>query len=1052
MMVYLQKNLKFKHLRRGLMTNFLACLRYKSKRTGNNGNTNYGQPEFSRKTIDSYTFNLLYFIFFFKAIFVSLSYAELPIDIFVENLYINEKNNNFGYIFELFYDNPKYFRYTPQHLLTENENATLVLSTIEKIKEEMYQDEAWQKEMERIERLYNGHNAPSHIQATIRALQNNGVVPRYTGRGQKPLIEDYLNATGQSKEIFSSKFFEKLGSNYIKKRLFLKAVLNLEISLRLYNDFSPSYDKTEYNEKIFYMRKRIGRLRHSLGENSKALENYEKALDALAGKKHTNWEGYLYVDIGKALQGLGLYEQSIFFFQNALANEKVVGTTHRLMGLTYSLLGQHEKSIHHIGKSIEIHQNLNNSKEEKHDLHCLGDVYFRQKMFKKAVAYWKTAISIGSKGDDDNHRIILSKMAVACSLLKRHKEATEYIEKCISLKNRNYSDFSEGLILKNLGETLFNMGVKDKSRNYLVKSINILKNTDHQETLWQAQQLVARQEKDNHNLSGASHYYNQAIETIEDIKNEIQENEVKINFMADKFQVFDDYIIMLQKYYKKQANHGVAEKALEIFERKQSRIFLEKVGESALKNYENIPRSEIEKYSELKNTIADKEKEIFYRKDSPFKHSRSIRMEIDRLKKILLDKEEAIRLKYPKYFSLKYTMPTSLMELQQAVLKEEEALIVYNVMKEATVLWSVSKNRFSPHIVDISQKDLAQKIDQYRKTYMVSNHREFRGQPIYVRTKEISNSDLYNLLIPKSIRSDLSSVKTVYIVPTGSLYLLPFETLKDEANRYLIERHAIAYLSSASLLKIIREAQSRKRKLPKYPLLAFANPVYGDSLPEKNIVRGMRTTSYRAILGDHFPSLPETEKEVRAIQAILNAPEESRPLWLKTNASRSNVLALNKTQALNSYRYIVFACHGILPGEIDQVTEPALVLSNPDPKTQENGYLTMNDVLGLSLNADLVVLSACNTGRGQSVQGEGVMGLTRAFMYAGTPATAVTLWAVESMSAKTLNVGFFQNLKDGKGPAQALREIKLDMLRGKHGEEWKKPYYWAPLVLFGDGN
>jgi CHAT domain-containing protein len=133
----------------------------------------------------------------------------------------------------------------------------------------------------------------------------------------------------------------------------------------------------------------------------------------------------------------------------------------------------------------------------------------------------------------------------------------------------------------------------------------------------------------------------------------------------------------------------------------------------------------------------------------------------------------------------------------------------------------------------------------------------------------------------------------------------------------------------------------------------------------------------------------------------------------------------------------------VLPGELDYVTQPALVLADD--------FLTMADVFALELNADLVALSACNTGRGTQVRGEGVMGLTRAFMYAGTPAVAVTLWSVESLSAKDLDIGLFRHLTAGLSPAQALQAIKVQMLRGEYGEQYRHPYYWAPFVLFGDG-
>jgi len=130
------------------------------------------------------------------------------------------------------------------------------------------------------------------------------------------------------------------------------------------------------------------------------------------------------------------------------------------------------------------------------------------------------------------------------------------------------------------------------------------------------------------------------------------------------------------------------------------------------------------------------------------------------------------------------------------------------------------------------------------------------------------------------------------------------------------------------------------------------------------------------------------------------------------------------------------------------VVQPALVLADPE----KDGYLTMGDVFGLKLNADLVSLSACNTGRGSQVKGEGVIGLTRAFMYAGTLAVAVTLWSVESQSAKELNVGMYRYLSQGHGRAQALREIKLAMLRGEKGDEYRYPFFWAALVVFGEGD
>ena len=147
---------------------------------------------------------------------------------------------------------------------------------------------------------------------------------------------------------------------------------------------------------------------------------------------------------------------------------------------------------------------------------------------------------------------------------------------------------------------------------------------------------------------------------------------------------------------------------------------------------------------------------------------------------------------------------------------------------------------------------------------------------------------------------------------------------------------------------------------------------------------------------------------------------------------------------------MVFSCHGVVPDETNRVSQPALVLSQPDPAGGA-GFLTMGDTFGLRFNAEMVTLSACNTGRGTEVRGEGVMGLTRAFMYAGAPAISVTLWSVESISAKTLSTGLYKNLMTGRGRAEALREIKVRMIHGEEDEYYRYPFFWAPLVLFGDG-
>lgn len=155
----------------------------------------------------------------------------------------------------------------------------------------------------------------------------------------------------------------------------------------------------------------------------------------------------------------------------------------------------------------------------------------------------------------------------------------------------------------------------------------------------------------------------------------------------------------------------------------------------------------------------------------------------------------------------------------------------------------------------------------------------------------------------------------------------------------------------------------------------------------------------------------------------------------------------NSTVCLKDYRYVLFATHAVLPDAVHRFLQPSLVLAHPE---RGDGYLTMGDAFGLSLNADLVALSACNTGQGIATHGDGVRGLTQAFMYAGTPVVSVTLWETIDSANKVLMPSFFAGLANAKSnPSEALREAKLQFLSDPL---LKHPFFWAPTVLFGDAD
>jgi CHAT domain-containing protein len=315
------------------------------------------------------------------------------------------------------------------------------------------------------------------------------------------------------------------------------------------------------------------------------------------------------------------------------------------------------------------------------------------------------------------------------------------------------------------------------------------------------------------------------------------------------------------------------------------------------------------------------------------------------------------------------------------------------------------------------------------------------------------------MLVPGALASVVRDAKSLIVVPSGSLYLLAFESLvtRDPATwpplhpRYLVDDvpGGISYVPSASLLATVRGAAAAGSR--RDPLVAFANPAYpAPSADERGAHAHGRGVTRGASLRD-IPRIPGTDREARAVFAKLRRqPVAGRDLIEGDAATRDRVLALSDAGTLRRYRYLLFATHAVLPNEVDGVTLPSIVLAHPERGTAY-GFLTVADILRLSLDADFVALSACNTGIEQPPSGDGISGLTRAFLYAGTPGISVTLWPVDDRAAPRITPPFFKLMNDGATPAAALRSAKLAMLRAPEAV-FRHPYAWAPSVVFGDGD
>ena len=875
------------------------------------------------------------------------------------------------------------------------------------------------------------------------------------------------------------------------------ALLEQVLTCRLH-----SHDMTGEATAKFYMGKSLW----WLGRNQEAMERYQEAL-AIRKKygKPLEVANVLYY-MGLNERYLGLHASSLQHYQEAL---DIAGKQDNLllqvfckadMASLYSFQGEYDKALKLAESAMVLAKNANNLKAESQAEFHLGGVYRSIGSTEKALKCMENSLATARKnGNRTQEGFALMGLGIDYSILGHYPQALDTLGQALAVARETGPRRVEIMILKRIGMTLRRTGKQDESLSSLEQAFRLSRETADPGMQCQVlaeigYTLMAKKEyvksektfEESLRLCAESGFkqglvwayaglglvfvkqgkpedsvaaFEKALDIQETRRDSISGEESRMSIMHHSLWVYDELIKVLFSLDQSNPGQGFDRKALEVFERKQGRVFLEEMGKSGAKQFSGVPASVKSKENELQESLNNAETNLtnfaFKSGGVERKKQDSAQMQAlaEQVNAAIANSErfqEELRVKYPKYHQLKNPKPASTLDLQKNVLKEDEAIITYNVTNTDVFIFVLSSKCMLFKRIKISCNELSTAIYDFRQPTANMNMSKAAYNLMLERGQK-----LYATLIPEDIRESFAGCKMLYIVPTGSLYDLPFETLVVslglQSPEFLIQRHAVAYLSSASLLKVLRDSTDDKSEKGRQPYTAFANPVYGTKGQEQGlralaITRNNRSDS----LSGRVPELPETEDEVRAIAKIFGAPANDETLQLRGKASRSNVLRMSSEGTLKRFRYVGFACHGVLPGQINFLNQPALILSLPDPQTKGTDLLTMSDVFGLNLDADLITLTACNSGRGKDERGEGVVALTRAFMFAGSQAVAVTLWSVETESIKDLSVAFHSGLANGLGRAEALRQAKIKMLRDQEGGH-NNPIFWAPLVLFGNG-
>jgi CHAT domain-containing protein/tetratricopeptide (TPR) repeat protein len=593
--------------------------------------------------------------------------------------------------------------------------------------------------------------------------------------------------------------------------------------------------------------------------------------------------------------------------------------------------------------------------------------------------------------------------------------------------------------------------------------------------------------------------YREALQTIETLRQgTVRADEARTTFLATTKDVFDEAVAALAELALSASPAGGAlegqslahaAEAFRVVEQSRARSLLDMLSEGGAEITQGIPADLVKRKQanlERQHEIAQELSGVSITGEPPKDSVEKLEEELEKLSVEYDSIENQIRAANPRYSTLTAAQPLTLAEVQQRVLDDKTALAEYALGRDNSYLWVVTKTGAALHRLP-GREQVELQVSEFRDQIVPQNLRrsvvelagqtrglgDERGLNLASASASTGNAGpfvkaahaLYQTILAPAAQT--VGDKRLLVVADGALNYVPFEALVTAADGtdysalpYLVKTNEVVYAPSASVVAAVRAHQGGQAGAG---MLVVADPVFdaadarAKSASAAQAADGERGNfSVSAAIADitgakeapaagfRLSRLTGTRTEAEEIGRVARASGLAPDVWLDFDASEANVRARD----LAKYRIVHVATHGLLNTERPQFTGVVLTLVN---NRDADGFLRTDEIFNLRLGAQLVVLSACETGLGREKRGEGVIGLTRAFMYAGAPTVGVSLWSVADRSTAELMSDFYKRLLTRQSPTTpaALRAAQQQMIAGKR---YSAPFYWAPFVLVGDWN
>lgn len=788
--------------------------------------------------------------------------------------------------------------------------------------------------------------------------------------------------------------------------------------------------------------------------SEEAIASFEQALAIFRELNDRGREESALSGLGATNQSLSRYEKAIAYFEQALVVERELkfrgkeGVTLANIATAYSSLRRYDKYFEYAEQALAIARETKTRYAEGRTLSAMGGVYLGLGRFDKATECLEQALVINREQKDVmTEGFTLRSLGSVLNKQGQPAKAIEQYEQALAIFRTAKSRPHEAFTLNMLGQVNRSQRQYEKAIENSEQSLAIAREVKNPEYELNALTNLAWTENDRGNLAAARSRVEEGLNVAESLRSDLISPASRTSLLASVQTSYQLYTDILMRQHMAEPSKGFDALAVDVSERQRARTLLDLLVEAGADFRKGVDPALIEREQSLARQLSEKART---RPDTP-ENAAALKLEIGKLETELERAQVAIRQNNPHYAALVQPQPLKLKEIQ-ALLDPDTLLLEYALGTDRSYLWAITGDSLKSYELPKGAEIEKRALDVYG----------------LLKTR---NSDLSTAagalaqMVLAPVAAELGT-KRVVVVADGALQYIPFAALPAPAvadGRPLVVDHEVVSLPSASAVAVQRAELAGRQPAPRL-LAVVADPVFDATdtrvkavarkSADKDAVQVLAANDTRTI--EHLaedskdgavtrrvviPRLPFTRQEATRLIAL--APPNSSLGAVDFNASREAVLG----GELSQYRYVHFATHGVLDSERPGLSSLVLSMVDADGNPRD-GFLRANDIYSLKLPADLVVLSACQTGLGKDVKGEGLIGLTRGFMYAGAARVVVSLWNVNDRATAELMTRFYERmLKRGERPAAALRAAQVEMWKQK---QWRSPYYWGAFVLQGE--